>query len=51
MILNRKNTKCIPFINSNTKDYMPQLSVEDGRYLEVIYQLKLVGLIITSELT
>ena len=30
---------------------MPQLQLEDGSFLEVIYQLKLVGLVITSELT
>ena len=30
---------------------MPQLSLEEGNYLEVIYQLKLVGLVINTELT
>ena len=30
---------------------MPQLSLEEGKYLEVIYQLKLVGLVINTELT
>ena len=30
---------------------MPQLQLEDGTYLEVIYQLKLVGLVINSELS
>ena len=30
---------------------MPELQLEDGSNLEVIYQLKLVGLVITSELT
>ena len=30
---------------------MPQLQLEDGSYLEVIYQLKLVGLVINSELS
>ena len=29
---------------------MPQLSLEEGSSLEVIYQLKLVGLVITSDL-
>jgi hypothetical protein len=51
MVLNKKKTKCIPFVNSKTKDYMPQLSLEEGEYLEVIYQLKLVGLVITSDLS
>ena len=30
---------------------MPELQLEDGSYLEVIYQLKLLGLEVTSELT
>ena len=30
---------------------MPQLQLEDGSYLEVIYQLKLVGLVINSQLS
>jgi hypothetical protein len=51
MILNSKKTKCLPFINSHTKDFIPQLSVAPGTNLEVIYQLKLVGLVINSEMT
>jgi hypothetical protein len=52
MILNSKKTKCLPFINSQTKDFLPQLKLgEDEGYLEVIYQLKLVGLVVTSDLT
>ena len=30
---------------------MPQLVLEEGSYLEVIYELKLVGLVITSDNT
>ena len=51
MKLNSKKTKCIPFISSRTKDFMPQLALSDGVNLEVIYQLKLVGIVISSELT
>ena len=51
MILNSRKTKCIPFNSSTSKDVMPQLELEDGSFLEVIYELKLVGLVITSELT
>ena len=46
-----KKTKCIPFITSSTKDFMPQLALSDGVNLEVIYKLKLVGIVISSELT
>jgi hypothetical protein len=51
MKLNSKKTKCIPFISSRTKDFMPQLSLNDGEQLEVIYKLKLVGIVISSELS
>ena len=30
---------------------MPQLTLEEGSYLEVIYELKLVGLVLTSDNT
>ena len=40
----------MPFNNSQTKDFIPKLSVEEGSNLEVIYRLKLVGLVLTSDL-
>ena len=51
MKLNSKKTKCLPFIQSKTKDFMPQLSLDEGSNLEVIYKLKLVGIVITSSLS
>ena len=51
MKLNSNKTKCIPFINSTTKDFVPQILTEDNTYLEVIYQLKLFGIVLTSQLT
>ena len=51
MMLNKKKTKCMPFISSRSKDFMPELRLEEETNLEVIYQLKLVGLVITSDLT
>ena len=51
MQLNSRKTKCIPFINSLTKDFEPQLTINNEEYLEVIYQLKLVGLVLTSDLS
>ena len=51
MKLNKSKTECLPFINSNTRDFIPQLTLEEGSYLEVIYELKLVGLVITSDNT
>ena len=51
MKLNKSKTKCLPFNNSNTKDFVPQLTLEEGSYLEVIYELKLVGLVLTSDNT
>jgi hypothetical protein len=51
MKMNCKKTKCLPFINSKTKDFVPSLYLEKDSNLEVIYQLKLVGIIITSDLS
>ena len=41
----------MPFINSVTKDFMPQLKLQNSDNLEVIYKLKLVGLVVTSDMT
>ena len=51
MVLNSSKTKCLPFNNSRTKDFMPELQVEKDSCLDVIYSLKLVGLIITSDMS
>jgi hypothetical protein len=51
MVLNTKKTKLIPFNNSRTKDFMPEISIDGITPLEVIYSLKLVGLLITSDMT
>ena len=51
MLQNSKKTKCLPFVNLITKDFMPELSLVEGSYLEDIYQLKLVGLVISSDMT
>ena len=51
MIINSKKTKCLPFISSKTKDFLPTLSLENNTHLEDIYELKLVGIVLTSDLT
>jgi hypothetical protein len=40
----------MPYINSRTKDFMPQLKLDNDVYLEVIYEIKLVGLVLTTDL-
>ena len=50
MVLNSKKTKCLPFIMSRTKDFIPELSVKEGTNLDVIYSMKLVGMMVTSKL-
>jgi hypothetical protein len=50
MKLNSRKTKCMPYINSKTKEFVPQLRLEDDSFLKVIYEMKLVGLVITSDL-
>jgi hypothetical protein len=51
MKLNSRKTKCMPYVNSKTKDFMPQLRLEDDSFLGVIYEIKLVGLVLTSDLS
>ena len=51
MLLHSNKTKCMPFINSLTKDFEPQITIDNEEHLEVIYQLKLVGLVLTSDLS
>ena len=51
MVLNAKKTKCLPFNRSENKDFMPQLWIDQHQPLEVIYTLKLVGLVVTSDLS
>ena len=50
MKLNSLKTKAMPYINSKTKDFMPQLQLDEESFLEVIYEIKLVGLVLTSDL-
>ena len=50
MKINSKKTKCLPFISSKTKVFVPTLFLEKGNNLEVIYKLKLVGIVVTSDL-
>jgi hypothetical protein len=51
MVINSKKTKVLPFNHSRTKDFMPELYIDRETPLEVIYSLKLVGIVITSDLT
>ena len=41
----------MPFINSQTKYFMSQLSIKPGTHLEGIYQLKLAGVVLTNDMT
>ena len=50
MKLNSQKTKVMPYNNSKTKDFMPQLKLEKDSFIEVIYEIKLVGLVLTSDL-
>ena len=51
MLLNNKKTKSILFTTSQTKDFMPELSLEEGTILEVVFRIKLVGLVITNDMS
>ena len=47
MIVNRKKTKILPFNFSRKYDFMPHLEF-DNETLEVVYQAKLLGVILDS---
>ena len=51
MKINEKKTKVIPFNFSKTRDFIPELSFPDSETLDVVYQTKLVGLIVCSSLS
>ena len=51
MKINSKKTKIIPFNFSKSMDFIPEISFPGGDQLEVIYQTKLVGVIIDSSLS
>ena len=51
MIINTKKTKIIPFNFSQSKDFIPELSLPSSEPLEVVYQTKLVGMIVCSSLS
>ena len=51
MIINTKETKVIPFNFSKSKDFIPELYLPSSNPLEVVYQTKLVDMIIYSSLS
>ena len=51
MKLNHKKTKIIPFNFSKKFDFLPQLSFPNCDPIEVIYETRLLGVIITSNLS
>ena len=50
MKINQDKTKVMMFNNSRKYDYMPKLSVHNNKYLEVVEQHKLLGIIVQSDL-
>ena len=51
MKINHKKTKIIPFNFSKKLDFLPQLHFPDCDPLEVIYETKLLGVTLTSNLS
>ena len=51
MLINSKKTKIIPFNFTKSKDFIPELSFPARENLEVIYQTKLVGVILDSSIS
>ena len=51
MFINFQKTKVIPFNFSKTKVFIPELSFPSSEPLEVVYETKLVGMIISSNMS
>ena len=51
MKINYKKTKILPFNTSKKYDFLPQLHFPDNDPLEVIYETRLLGVILSSNLT
>ena len=51
MKINLKKTKILPFNFTKSRDFIPELSFPGGDQLDVIYQTKLVGVIVDSSLS
>ena len=52
MKINFKKTKILPFFNPTRKyDFLPKLSFPNHKPLEVIYETRLLGVIISHDLS
>ena len=51
MKINYKKTQAMPFNFSKSKDFIPHLSIDGDENMNVIYQTKLLGLVINSNLS
>ena len=51
MKINQKKTQAMPFNFSKTRDFIPQLSINGIDNIDVIYQTKLLGPVISSDLS
>ena len=51
MKINAKKTNIIPFNFTKSMDFIPELSFPGGKQLDVVYQTKLVGVVVDSSLS
>jgi hypothetical protein len=50
MRINKKKTKAMLFNTAVKYDFMPEIKLEDGEFVEVVENFKLLGVILTSDL-
>ena len=50
MTINEKKTKVILFNPGNKYDFLPKIETESGDFLEVVEEIKLLGVVIRSVL-
>ena len=51
MVINKKKTKVIMFNQARDYDFPPEISVDADENLEVVEELKLLGVLISSDLS
>ena len=50
MVINSEKSKIMLFSTGRKYDFMPKLLIEDGIFLEVVEEFKLLGVILQSNL-
>ena len=50
MVMNKQKTKVITFTKSKKWDFPPELTFDDGTYIDCVQNIKLVGVLVSQDL-